>query len=188
MSKVVTLPPPSSVEMTAVPVLAGVHEYQTPLSTLNGPGSPGSASEHTVKSKSLKPAPGLAGRFSGDAKSLLFTLRVAASSTLIRGRDTPSWVMVVPVADRSAAAALIVCGTPLPSTHSRSSGIAPTACGVAMDVPDLFPCAVVPLVTGASMLTPGAHQSVIALLLLNPAGTSASSVAATVKVLGRQPG
>ena len=106
----------------------------------------------------------------------------------MRRRVTPSWVIGGPVADRSEAALETVIGTPLPSTHSRRSAIAPTTCGVAIDVPDFNPFAVGPVVTGASMLTPGAHQSVIALLLLNPAGLSLSSVAATVNVLGRQPG
>jgi hypothetical protein len=130
----------------------------------------------------------VAGRVSGDAKSLLFTFWVAASRTLMRGRVTPSWVIGAPVVDRSVAAAAADCGTPLPSTHSRRSAIAPTTCGVAIDVPDFDPWSFVPVVTGASMPTPGAHQSVIALLLLNPAGLSLSSVAATVNVLGRQPG
>ena len=35
VSNVVVKPPPSSVEMVAVPVVAGVHAHQTPLSTLN---------------------------------------------------------------------------------------------------------------------------------------------------------
>ena len=74
-------------EIVATPVAFGVQLYQMPLSMLNGPGSPGSVSEQTVKSKSLKlPA---AGSASGEAKSLLLTVPVAASRTLIRLRVTP---------------------------------------------------------------------------------------------------
>ena len=77
VSNVVTFEPLSSVERVAVPVADGVHCHQTLLSTLNGPGSPGSLSAQTLKSKSLNVPD--AGKISGAAKSLLFTFLVAAS-------------------------------------------------------------------------------------------------------------
>src|ERR1700712_494911 len=171
--------------MVAVPVVAGVHAHQLPLSRLNGPGSPGSVSEQTVKSKSLiGPLPE---KTSGKAKSLLLTVLVAASSTLIRLRVTPFRVTFVPVASRPAATGAWDCGMPLPSTHSRSSAKAPTTCGVAIEVPLLMPW-LLPVGTAASTLTPGAHQRRPELELVNEAGTSEASVAPIAIALGAQPG
>src|SRR4051812_26485860 len=155
------------------------------LSTLNGPGSPVSESAQTLKSKSLiGPAPL---NTSGEAKSLLLTVRVAASSTLIRFLVTPLRVTSTPVASRFAATAALLNGAPFPSTHSRSSANAPVTCGVAIDVPSLNPW-LSPVGIGASMLTPGAHQRSPALELVKLAGTSASLVAPIAKALERQPG
>ena len=168
-----------------MPVVAGVHVHQMLLSTLNGPGSPASVSAQTLKSKSLiGPLPT---KVSGKAKSLLLTFLVAASSTLIRFRVTPLRVTLTPVALRSAERAFSVIGTPLPSTHSRSSAIAPTTCGVAIDVPSLLPW-LLPVGTGASMLTPGAQKSRSALELVKLAGHVGVVGGADRERVGAQPG
>ena len=72
VSNVVMFEPLSSVEKVAVPVAAGVHDHQTLLSTLNGPGSPGSLSGADIEVEVVE-RPGRGGRISGAAKSLLFT-------------------------------------------------------------------------------------------------------------------
>ena len=96
--------------------------------------------------------------------------------------------MFTPVTLNRLATVALVIGTPLPSTHSRISDHAPATWGAAIDVPLSEAYVVGPGGTGATMPTPGAHQSVVTPELLKLATLSKSSVALIEKTDDRHAG